>query len=89
MSVPTNATVKFANGNTGNSHIIGIILYRFHNCPIMDPVGPVYYFIDNPSNTILLGALNFFLFRRLNLNLLTIVILLNLKVVLGYQPNRL
>ena len=31
MFVPTKATVKLANGNTGHDQRIGIILCRFHN----------------------------------------------------------
>ena len=32
MFVPTKATVKFADGNTGHDQAIGIILCRFPNC---------------------------------------------------------
>ena len=52
MFVPTKATVKLVNVNTGNSQIIGIILYHFPNCSIIYPVGPVYYCPGHPSNTI-------------------------------------
>ena len=52
MFVQTKATVKLANGNTGHSQGIGIILCRFPNCSIIYPVGPVYYFPVHPSNTI-------------------------------------
>ena len=43
MFVPTNATVKLANGITGHAQGIGIILCLFPNCSIIYPVGPVYY----------------------------------------------
>ena len=58
--VLTNATVKFANGNTGHSHVIGIVLCRCLKCPIIYPVGPIYYCPGHPSNTISLGALKFY-----------------------------
>ena len=60
MSFPTKATVKLSNVNTGHAQGIGIILFRFHNCLIIYPVGPVYYFPGHPSNTILLDALTFY-----------------------------
>ena len=52
MFAPTKATVKSANGNTGYSQSIGIILYPFPNCPITYTVGPVYYCPGHPYNTI-------------------------------------
>ena len=61
LFVPTKATVKRANGNTGQAQGIGIILCRFPNCSIIYPVGPVYYCPSHPSNTISLGALKFFI----------------------------
>ena len=61
MFVPTKATVKLANGNTGNAQGIGIILFRFPNCSIIYPVGPVYYFPGHPYNTISSGALKFYI----------------------------
>ena len=61
MVVPTKATVKLANGNTGHAQGIGIILCRFPNCAIIYPVGPVYYCTGHPSNTISSGALNFYI----------------------------
>ena len=60
MSVPTKVTVKMDNGNTVHSQGIGIILCCFLNCPIIYPVGQVCYFLGHPSNTISLGALNFY-----------------------------
>ena len=33
-----------ANGNMGHAQVIGIILCSFPNCPIIYPVGTVYYF---------------------------------------------
>ena len=60
MFVPTKATMKLANGNTGHSQGIGIILCRFPNCSIICTVGPVYYFPGQPSNTISSGALKFY-----------------------------
>ena len=41
MFVPTKATMKLANGNTGHAQGIGIILCWFPNCFIICPVGPV------------------------------------------------
>ena len=35
MFVPTKATVKLANGNTGHAQGVGIILCRFTNCYII------------------------------------------------------
>ena len=32
MFVPTKATVKFSNGNTGHAQGIGVILCHFTNC---------------------------------------------------------
>ena len=61
MFVPTKATVKLANGNTGHPQGIGIILCRFPNCSIIYPVGPVYYCPGHPSNTISSGALKFYI----------------------------
>ena len=48
MFVPTKATLKLANGNTGHAQEFGIILCRFTNCPIIYPVEPVYYFLGHP-----------------------------------------
>ena len=61
MFVPTKATVKLANGNTGHAQGIGIVLCRFPNCLIIYPVGPVYYCPVHPSNTIPSGALKFYI----------------------------
>ena len=61
MFVPTKSTVKLANGNTGHAQVIGIILCHFPNCLIIYPVGPVYYYPGNPSNTISSGALKFYI----------------------------
>ena len=60
MFVPTKATVKQANGNTGYAQGIGNILFRFHNCSIIYLVGSVYYCLGHPSNTIPSDALNFY-----------------------------
>ena len=60
MFSPTNATVKLANGNTGHTQGINIILRRFPNCNIIYTVGPVYNFTGQPSNTISSGALTFY-----------------------------
>ena len=60
MFVPTKATVKLANGNTGHTQGIGIILYRFTNFTIIYSVVPVYYFTGHPYNTISLGDLKFY-----------------------------
>ena len=61
MFVPTNATVKLANGNMGHAQGIGIILCCFTNCSIIHPVGTVYYCPGHPSNTISSGALKFYI----------------------------
>ena len=61
MFVPTKATVKLANGNTGHSQVIGVILCRFTNCLVIYLVGPVYYCPSHPSNTISSGALKFYI----------------------------
>ena len=61
MFVPTQATVKLDNGNTGHAQGIGIILCCFPTCLIIYPVGPVYYCPGHPSNTISSGALNFYI----------------------------
>ena len=60
MFAPTKDTVKLSNGNTGHAQGIGTIFCRFHNCSIIYPVGPVYYFTGHPSNTISSGALKFY-----------------------------
>ena len=57
MFVPTKATVKLANGNTGHVQVTGIILYRFPNYSIIYTVGPVQYCPGHPSNTNSSGAL--------------------------------
>ena len=87
MFVPTKATVKSANVNTGYSQGIWIILCRFPNCSIIYPVGTVYYFPGHPSNTILLGDLKFYVrFQNVTSDLLNVVILLTLRVSIVYQP---
>ena len=60
MFVPTKATVKLANVNTGHDQVIGINLCQFTYCKIIYLVVPVYYFSSHPSNTISLGALKFY-----------------------------
>ena len=52
MFVPTKATMKLANGNTGHAQGIGIILYNFPICSIIYTVATVYYCPYHPSNTI-------------------------------------
>ena len=87
MFVPTKATVKLANGNTGNAQGIGIILCCFPNCHIIYLVGTVYYCLGHPSKKISSGALKFILAsKRLYLNLFKIVTLLNLRNILGDNP---
>ena len=61
MFVPTNATVKMANGNTGHAQGIGIILCRFLNCSVIYPVVPVHYCPGHPSNTMSSGFLKFYI----------------------------
>ena len=89
MFVLTKATVKLANENMVHVQGIGVILCRFPNCSIIHPSGTVYYCPGHPSNTISSGPLKFILvLKRLHLNLLKIVTLLNLKVVLGDHTTR-
>ena len=61
MFVPTKATAKLANRNTGHAQEIGIILCRFTNCSVIYPVGPVYYCPGHTSNTISSGPLKFYI----------------------------
>ena len=61
MFVPTKATVKLGNGNTGHAQWIGIILCLSPNCSIIYPVRPVYYCPGHPSNTISSGALKLYI----------------------------
>ena len=87
MFVPTKATLKMDNLNTGHAQVIGVILCRFTNCSIIYPVVPVYYCPGHSSNTISSGALKFYIgLKRLHLNLLKIATLLTLKVVIGDHP---
>ena len=60
MFVPTKATLKLANVNTGHSQVIGIILCLFPNCSGIYTVVPVYYCTGHPSNTISSGDLKFY-----------------------------
>ena len=60
MFIPTKATVKLANGNTGHAQGIGIILCFFTNCSNIYPVELVYYCLGHPSNTISSCALKFY-----------------------------
>ena len=61
MFVPTKATVKLVNGNTGHAKGIRIILCCFPNCYIIYPVGTVYYCPGNLYKTISSGALKFYI----------------------------
>ena len=60
MFVPTKATSKLANVNTGHAQGIGIILCCFKNCYIIYPVAPVYYFPGHTYKTISSGDLIFY-----------------------------
>ena len=60
MFVPTKATMKMADENTGHAQAIGIILCRFPNCSIIYPAVTVYYCTGHPSNTISSGDLKFY-----------------------------
>ena len=60
MFVPTKATVKLDNGNTGYDQGIRIILCIITNCFIIYPVVTVYYCPYHPSNTISSGTLKCF-----------------------------
>ena len=57
----TKATVKLANGNTGHTQGVGIILCCFHNCLNIYLVGPFYYCTGHPSNTLSSGSLKFYI----------------------------
>ena len=90
MFVPTKATMKLDNGNTGHNQIIGIILCCFPNCSIIYKMGTVYYCQGRPANTLSPVSLKFYVCsRKVTYNILNIVSLLNLKGVLGDHPNRL
>ena len=60
MFVPTKATFKLANGNTGYSQGIGIILFCFNSCFVIYSVAEFYYFPGHPSNIISSVALKFY-----------------------------
>ena len=60
MFVPTKATVKLDNEDTGNDQGIEIILCCFTYCYIIYPMGPVYYCPGHPYNTISSGAFKFY-----------------------------
>ena len=60
LFVPTKATVKLVNRNTGHAQGIGIILCLFPNFSIIYLVGLVYYCPGHPSNTISSGSLKFY-----------------------------
>ena len=90
MFIPIKVNAKLDHGNMGHAQVIGIVLCGFPNGPIVYPLGPVYYCLGHPPNTISLGYLKFYVcFQNLHLNLLNIVILLTLKVIIGDQPTRL
>ena len=90
MFVPTKTTVKLANGNRVHAQGIVIIVCRFPKCSIiihLDQFIILHFTLPTPSHKV---PSNFMLdFKRLCLNLLSIVILLTLKVVLGDHPTRL
>ena len=60
MFAPTKATVELANGNTGHTQGVRIILCSFTNCTIICPAGPIYYFTRHPYNTISLCFIKFY-----------------------------
>ena len=60
MFVPTNDTLKLANGIIGHAQLFGIILCLSPNCYIIYPVGPVYYCPGHLYNTISSGSLKFY-----------------------------
>ena len=83
MFVPTKATVKLYNRNTGHTQRIGVILCCFPNYSLIYPVVPVFIVqvtLPTPSHQV---PSNFMLaFKRLNLKLLNIVNFLTLMVIL-------
>ena len=90
MFFPTKDTVELANGNTGNSQVIGIILCSFNNCSIIYLVGPVYYFPGYPSITISYGALKFYVgSQKVTYEALEHCEFLILRVILVNLPTRL
>ena len=58
MFIPTQYNLKLNNGNTRHSQGNGIILCIYQNCPIIYPVGLVYYFPVHTPNTRSLGSIN-------------------------------
>ena len=60
MFVPTNSTVRLANGNTVNAQVIGTVLWHFPKCYIIYLVVPVYYCPGHPSKTISSGSIKFY-----------------------------
>ena len=83
-----DATVKLANGNTVHAQLIGIVLYFFVILYIQWGDFIIFHVtFPTPSDWV---PFNFiFNFKRLHINLLNILILLTLRVVLGYHSTRL
>ena len=80
MFVPTNSTVKLANGNTVHDQWFGLFYVALLNVTLHIQWDPT------PPNQV---ASNFILvFKILHMKLLNIVTLLTLKVFLGYKPIR-
>ena len=69
---------------------IGIILFNFPNFPIIYPVGTVYSFPGQPSNTVSLGDLKCYVcFQKVTYEPIEYCDFFTLKVILVDHPTRL
>ena len=90
MFVPNKATAKLANEKMVHAQGIEIILCCFPNYSIMYPVWKFIIFQVTPTTPYHQGISSCMLdLKRLDINLLNILILLTLKVVPRYHPTRL
>ena len=90
MFAQTKSNVELDNGNMVYDQVIGIILCHFPICPIIYPVGPVYYFPGQPSNTISPGDLKCYVgFQKVIYEPLEHCDFFTLKFILLDRPNRL
>ena len=90
MFFPTKDTVKLANGNTGQTQGIGIILCHFPNYCIIYLVRQVYHCPCHSSSIISLDALKFYVgFLNGTSEPIEHCIFIIIKVVIGDHPTRL